>query len=119
MKRLENLLNRIIRYGDGDNKIFAEKRGVELDTELVSEYERLSKVGIHSFTSDIVTSKTSLKLVNKKDNVNGLQLIDLILSCLIRSRQGKKDKMKGNDLLPDLVEKKLACPITIFPKKSS
>ncbi len=115
----ENLLNRVIRYGDDSNVMFAEKRGLELDTELISEYERLSKVGIHSFSADIVTSKTSLKLIHKKANVNGLQLIDLILSCLIRSRQGKRDKMKGNDLLPEFIEKKLACAVTVFPKKTS
>lgn len=115
----ENLLNRIIRYGDGLNVIHTEKRGSELDTELLSEYERLTKVGIHSYPAETVSAKTTLKLVNKKENMNGLQVIDLILSCLARKDMGKEDKMIGNDLYPKLIETKLACPITIFPSKKN
>jgi len=113
----ENLLNRIIRHGGSFNKIFAEKRGPELDIQLTAEHERLSKVGIYSFPPDVVVTKTNLELTNKKDNVNGLQVIDLILSCLARVGLGKKDKMIGNDLDPELITKKFACPSTIFPKK--
>ena len=113
----ENLLNRIIRYGNGFNAIHTEKRGPELDTELLSEYERLTKVGIHSYSAETLSAKTTLKLINKKENMNGLQVIDLILSCLARKGMGKKDKMVGNDLNPRWIETKLACPPTIFPGK--
>lgn len=113
----ENLLNRIIKYGDSMNTIYAEKRGSLLDIQLASEHERLTKVGIHSFSADTVSTKTSLKLVKKSTNINGLQVIDLILSCLARTGLGKKDKMVGNDLTPDLVNSKYACPITVFPKR--
>ncbi len=114
----ENLLNRIIKYGNGFNIIHAEKRGPDLDTELLSEYERFTKTGIHSYSSDIVIAKTNLKLINKKENMNGLQVIDLILSCLARKGYGKKVKMSGNDLSPGLLEDKYACIPTIFPKKN-
>lgn len=113
----ENILNRIIRYGDDLNVIHTEKRGTELDTELSSEYERLTKVGIHSYSAETLSARTTLKLINKKENINGLQLIDLILSCLARKGMGKKNKMIGNDLCPELIEAKLACPPTIFPSK--
>jgi hypothetical protein len=113
----ENLLNRIIRYGNGFNVIYTEKRGPELDTKLMSEYERLSKVGIHSFSAENVSAKTTLKLIDKKENLNGLQAIDLILSCLARKGAGKAGKMINNDLSPKWIEAKLACPPTIFPTK--
>jgi hypothetical protein len=111
----ENLLNRIITYGGDMNVIHAERRGSELDTELLSEYERLAKTGIHSYTADVVRDRTVFKIVDKKENVNGLQVIDLILSCIARQGMGKGDKMPGNDLSPSLVEAKYACPPTIFP----
>lgn len=111
----ENLLNRIIRYGDGKNVIHAEMRGPELDTELITEYEQLSKTGIHSYSAEEVVAKTSLKLVSKRDNVNGLQAIDLMLLCLARKGLGKELKMIGNDLSPQLIEAKYLCPPTIFP----
>ena len=114
----ENLLNRIIKYGNGFNNIYAEKRGPELDNELLTEYEKLSKTGIHLYSADTVVTKTSFKLINKKENINGLQVIDLILSCIARMIYGKKRKMINNDLSPDLIMKKIACPITIFPKKN-
>jgi hypothetical protein len=115
----ENLLNRIIRYGDSMNAIYAEKRGSELDIELTSEHDRLTKVGIHSYKAETVSSRTNLKLINKSQNINGLQIIDLILSCVARAGLGKKEKMIGNDLDPDLVKKKFACPYTVFPKKKN
>lgn len=111
----ENVLNRIIKYGDELNHIFSEKRGAELDIELKAEHERLSKVGIHSFPSEVVASKTKLYFLDKKDNVEGLQVTDLILSALGRYILGKKDKMIGNDLDVDILKTKLACPITTFP----
>ncbi len=115
----ENLLNRIIRYGDGANVIYAEKRGMELNAELKAEYQRLSSVGIHSYVADIVSTRTSFKLVDKKENVAGLQVIDLILSCLARVGLGKREKMVSNDLDPDLLKHKYACPPTIFPRKKT
>ncbi len=113
----ENLLNRIIRYGGTANAVYAEKRGTELNTELMAEYARLSSVGIHSYTADIVSARTSFKLIDKKENVVGLQVIDLILSCLTRVGLGKKEKMVGNDLNPELLKVKYACPATVFPRK--
>src|SRR3989344_6715361 len=65
----ENLLNRIIRYGDEVNAIYAEKRGDELNAELMAEYERLSTVGIHSYSAGTVSAKTTFKLIDKKENV--------------------------------------------------
>ncbi len=89
----ENLLNRVLRYGEDFNIMYAEKRGPEQDIELLAEYERLTKTGIHSYSAETVIAKTSLKLVHKKEN------------------------MVDNDLSPDLIMQKFPCPITIFPKK--
>ncbi len=113
----ENLLNRIIRHGGQMNTMYVEKRGPELDTELLSEHERLTKTGIHSFSAESVSTKTSLNLVSKNKNMNGLQVIDLVLSSLTRAGLGKKDKMIGNDLNPEFLKIKYACPATVFPKK--
>ncbi len=113
----ENLLNRIIRYGNSINTIFAEKRGSELDPELLAEYERLSKTGIHRYEADTVKARTSLRLIAKHENLNGLQIIDLLLACLTRHHMGKTEKMIGNDLNPYLITEKLACPPTFFPYK--
>lgn len=111
----ENLLNRIIRYGDNINHLYAEKRGHDLDIQLVSEHERLCKVGIHSYSSEDVLEKTSLNLINKYDNIAGLQVIDLIMSAYARYLLGKKDKMIGNDIDPECIKEKLACAVTVFP----
>ncbi len=111
----ENLLNRIIKYGEGFNYIYSEKRDIELDTELKSEHERLTKVGIHSFPGHVVFNKTSLNIIDKRENVEGLQVIDLVLSALARDILGKSDKMIGNDLDLVILKSKLVCPITFFP----
>ncbi len=112
----ENLLNRIIRYGEKINIICAEKRGVDLDAELLSEYDRLKRTGIHKFSANDVTTRTTFELKAKKDNINGLQLIDLLLSSLIRKHMGKISKMTECDIDPRLIEKKYACSPTFFPK---
>jgi hypothetical protein len=111
----ENLLNRIIKYGDSNNVIFAEKRGDELNLELLAEYERRKKIGIYKFTGKDVSNRTSLVLLDKKENKNGLQLIDLIMASLAKKHLGKREKMNNNDITPELLEKKLASPITYFP----
>lgn len=111
----ENILNRVIRHGGEMNYMLAEKRGRELDAELFAEYERLSKVGIKFHTPDQVVARTTLRLVDKKENVNGLQVIDLVLSCLARHYLGKTTKMIGNDLSPHLLQGKYACQPTFFP----
>ena len=113
----ENLLNRIIRYGGSVNSIYAEKRGEELNTLLMAEYERFKTIGVHSYTADAISTKTNLKLINKKENVAGLQVIDLIMSCLARYGLHKENKMKYNDLTPSRVIAKYACKTTIFPRK--
>jgi hypothetical protein len=110
------LLNRILRYNNVQaNVIYAEKRGSELDTELTAEYDRLSKVGVRFFSRETVREKTSLTLVSKKQNLNGLQIIDLILASLARSALGKGAKMVGNDLSPSLIKVRYAYPPTFFP----
>lgn len=113
----ENLLNRIIRHGGEQNSIIAEQRGAELDTELLAEYERLSKVGIQFYSADTVRERTHLQLMRKKDNESGLQIIDLILASLTRAALGKEHKMAGNDVSPLLSRAKYACPPTFFPER--
>ncbi len=113
----ENILNRVIRCGNTTNSIYAERRGAELDPELLSEYDRFCKTGIRFYTTDEVIARTTFKLVNKKENINGLQVIDLLLSCLARHYLGKTEKMLHNDLTPELVITKYACTPTFFPYK--
>lgn len=113
----ENLLNRIIKNGCSKNEIYAEKRGDDLDEKINSEYKRLCEVGIYKYKGDIVKLTTSFKTINKKDNMSGLQMIDLILMCKIRQLQGKKDKMINNDINYECFENKIIKPITIFPQK--
>lgn len=111
----ENLLNRILKFGNGKVHMHAEQRGSELDAELVAEYERLTKVGIHFFNALTVRSRTQLCLVPKRDNMSGLQVIDLLLASLARAALGKEYKMLGNDPDPVLVRAKYACQPTFFP----
>ncbi|MFA6158107.1 MAG: DUF3800 domain-containing protein [Candidatus Paceibacterota bacterium] len=111
----ENLLNRIMGNGGKVNEIYAEKRGRELDAELLSEYERLSRVGIHSYPSESVVARTRLRLVAKSENVNGLQAMDLLLATIMRFRLGKGAKMKNNDLDPALAEARVVASTT-FPR---
>lgn len=113
----ENLLNRIIRHGGTANKIIAEKRGTQLDTELLAEYERLCKVGIQFYSADTVRTRTSMTLIQKSENMNGLQIVDLLLASLARSALGKEYKMDGNDVPPASIKRKYACAPTFFPPK--
>lgn len=111
----ENLLNRIIRHGGESNTIYSEKRGSVLDAELEAEYEKRKKLGIHFFPAETVSKRTSLELIDKKLNVNGLQVIDLIMGCYAKQYLGKKHKMVGNDITPETVFSKLVCSVTKFP----
>lgn len=113
----ENILNRILRHGGQLNDIFAEKRGEDLNVLLEAEYERMKKIGIRFYNSNDVVSRTNLGLIDKNENISGLQVIDLLLSAVTRKHQGKGEKMIGNDCNPDFALRKLACPITFFPYK--
>lgn len=111
------MLNRIITNGGKTNTLYAEKRGPELDIQLEAEYEKLCKVGIHRYSAKTVVERTKLHLRNKKDNINGLQVIDLILSCIARVGLGKSDKMINNDLCHDPKIKDKIIAATVFPKE--
>ncbi len=111
----ENLLNRIIKHGDAQNLILAEKRGPDLDTRLEAEYEKFCKIGIHKYHAQTVYEKTQLYLKDKKDNINGLQFIDLILSCLARKYLGKENQMVENDICYDPYLKDKIVEKTSFP----
>lgn len=113
----ENLLNRIIKHGDRSNLIYAEMRSSDLNNQLKAEYERLCKVGIHKYPPSIVTERTTLSLISKKDNVNGLQLIDIILSCIGRVYLGKSEKMPNNDLCYTPVIESKIIEETLFPAR--
>ena len=115
----ENIINRTLwNIGDSSVKIIAEKRGKELDTSLYAEYERLKTTGTKFHSSQKVTTKTSLTCASKAENLNGLQIIDLMLSALSRHYLGKTAKMVGNDISPSLIEKKyMRQTPTFFPRK--
>lgn len=112
----ENLMNRVLRYGDAkNNTMFAECRDPKLDAELQAEYSRFTKAGIQFYTPQEVSSRTSLQLIKKSANMNGLQVIDLMLAAFARSELGKSYKMVGNDLNISLMQSKFAYPPTRFP----
>jgi hypothetical protein len=112
----ENLMNRILRTDTKATfQIYAEQRGPELDAALLEEHLLMTRQGTRFYNGEEVGRRSRLTLLNKKDNVNGLQVIDLVLSCLARDWLGKTSKMEGNDLTPALVKRKYACPPTYFP----
>jgi hypothetical protein len=113
----EILLNRIIKYGSAKNIITVENRDKKLNNELVAEYERFCKVGIHKYTAKAVRGKTTFQLKNKRENINGLQVIDLIMATLSRKFLGKPEKPKGNGVSLQVIENKLI-EVSLFPKKS-
>ncbi len=115
----ENIVNRTLWHiGDNALEIIAEKRGKELDTALHAEYELLRATGTRFHSSEVIKARTSLTCTAKSENVNGLQIIDLILSSLTRHYLGKTEKMKGNDISPLILEKKyMQQTPTFFPKR--
>lgn len=115
----ENIINRTLWHiGDATVEIIAEKRGHELDSALHAEYERLKTTGTKFHSNERVTNRTSLNCAAKAENINGLQVIDLILSCLSRHYLGKTAKMVGNDITPSIVERKyMRQTPTFFPRK--
>lgn len=114
----ENIINRVLWHiGGGRVEIIAEKRSKELDDALYAEYERLKTTGSKFHSSERISSDTSLVCAAKSENINGLQIIDLILSCLTRHYLGKTQKMIGNDLSPSLIEEKyMRLSPTFFPR---
>jgi hypothetical protein len=88
-----------------------------LNTELEAEYRKLCTTGIHKYSGKVLKSKTSFKLRDKKENVNGLQLIDLILSVLARKYLGKPEKPEGNNISLKVVESKVV-EVTVMPGKN-
>jgi hypothetical protein len=114
----ENIINRALWHiGDANIEIVAEKRGPELDAALYAEYERLRAVGTKFHSREKINSQTSLVCAGKSENINGLQIIDLILSALTRHHLGKTKKMVGNDLTPQRIEQKyMSQSPTFFPK---
>ena len=114
----ENLLNRILRQKAIENIIMSEGRDKFLNNRLMAEYERMCKVGIHKFPANLVKNKTSLTIHNKKKNINGLQVIDLIMSVLARKFLGKKEKPIGNGISLKLIESKIL-ELNTFPKQKT
>lgn len=114
----ENIINRTLWHiGGGAVDIIAEKRGYNLDSALYAEYERLKTTGTKFHSKERITTSTSLTCAAKSENINGLQIIDLILSCLTRHHLGKTAKMVGNDITPSIIEEKyMGQTPTFFPR---
>jgi hypothetical protein len=103
----EYTLNRILKYGGQKNKILIEKRNKHLNIALLQEYKRLCTVGSSKYKAENISRKTSFEMKSKSDNINGLQIIDLILYVLARKYLGKKEKPPGNNLSLKLTESKI------------
>jgi hypothetical protein len=83
----------------GTNTLIVEKRNLHLNKSLKKFYNlTFSKKKFPNI---------NLKMNSKKDNINGLQIIDLILHVLARKKLGKREKSPGNHLSLKLLKNKI------------
>ena len=76
-----------------EGSIIAEKRGEPLDREVEDTWRILRTRGSRYAEADVIQeSIQSLELRDKKENIAGLQLADLVLSPIGRHILGKPDK---------------------------
>ena len=91
---LEVIIERFIYSLKEDSsygKIIAESRNEELDALIKNRFEYLKLQGTRFVSAkEINTLITSLRLVKKDRNINGLQIADLIVSPIGRFVLGKK-----------------------------
>ncbi len=115
----ENVLNRILfecKY-NGKCKIYPEKRTHTENVKLELNFLKLKNSGTRFFRGVEVDRKISeFALNDKKTNMSGLQLADLIVSPIGRHVIGKKPKPKGSEVPYSLVKSKFRYKsFTVFP----
>jgi len=68
------------------NEIVLEKRGKREDSQLSAHFQKLLNMGTGFVNPEILKKlKTKISFIDKKDNVNGLQLADLIAYPIARN----------------------------------
>lgn len=104
------LLNSVLTYcKDESCEIFPEKRTHVEDTKLELSYLRTKVTGTEFYKGAEVAEKISnFELQDKRQNVSGLQLADLIVTPIGRHVIGKSPKPVGNEIPFELIKKKMA-----------
>jgi hypothetical protein len=114
----DNIFNRVIFTLPRHNKckIYPEKRDNLENKRLELSFERIKTTGTKFITPHEVRSKVSeFELKDKKENISGLQVADLLVTPIGRQMMGKPPKPPGNEIPFSVVKKKIT-RITIFPK---
>ncbi|MEK7612012.1 MAG: DUF3800 domain-containing protein [Patescibacteria group bacterium] len=111
----ENALNRILYYSKSNNiNIYAEKRIKHLDIRLELDFQKYRETGIEFHSAEEIKQRiNNFELKDKKENITGLQIIDLFASPVGRHFLGKPPRPLGNEVPYILAMKKLAGPIAL------
>lgn len=117
----ENSLNRVLYYGKGDEiEVYPECRGSILDRQMEAEFAKISIAGTKFHSAEEIKKRIrKFEFKDKKENMTGLQLADLLVSPVGRHFLGVRPKPIGNEVRYEIVRKKLAggeklC-LSIFP----
>lgn len=112
------LLDRVLsRCHDQSCKIYPEKRDNTENIKIELEFLRAKNAGTERFSGVDVSNKVEeFVLKDKKANISGLQLIDLIVTPIGRNFLGKKKKEPGHEVSYKVIEKKIAAgDLIIYP----
>ncbi len=115
---LNLLLDRILmRCQDQNCKIYPEKRDNTENIKIELEFLRAKNAGTEQFSGADVSNKVEeFVLKDKKANISGLQLIDLIVTPIGRNFLGKKKKEAGHEVSYEVIQKKIATgDLIIYP----
>jgi len=119
---LENLINRILSFCDGNFKntceIYPEKRGYPEHSNLKMKFLGVQTIGVKFYKGHKVRKFiTKYELIDKKENISGNQLADLIVSPIGRCIVGKTPKPKGNEIDYQIIRSKFlkSDHFVIFP----
>jgi hypothetical protein len=106
----ENLLNRILRacIYESQCRIYPEKRSFAEDAKLELSFDRAKISGTKFYRGAQVSSWVSeFTLKDKKENLSGQQLADLLANPIGRHVIGKPPKPNGNEIPYSLVRRYL------------
>lgn len=112
------LLNRLLRYcRDGNANIYPEKRGFVPDANLELAMLHAKTAGTRFYKGVEVSRRvTEFVLKDKKENLSGLQLADLVATPIGRHVLGREPKPAGNEITyADLKEKIRHGDFAVFP----
>jgi hypothetical protein len=98
-------------------KLYPEKRDKAEDLKIELEFLRLKTIGTKHFRGAEISEKIEeFVLKDKKNNISGLQLADLIVTPIGRNFINKPPKPAGNEILYSVVKSKIkAEDLIIYP----